>query len=167
MVYHAQGKPEESLKYNFRALKIREKKLGPEHPKIATTLNNIAAVYYKQGMANKAIEYFKKSLFILSQTLGPNHPNTIKVKRNLDILTRTGVFDTNDPDINNQAVQFFHMLQQFKAFKNQNDNQKEKSEELKITNPAKNDNNKPKNINNKSKAISKKINASFAVNKLN
>ena len=108
-VYKVQGKHEESLKYNFRALKIREKKLGPEHPKTATTLNNIAGVYYAQGMANKAIEYYKKSLFILSKF--PNHPLNLKVKRNLDILTRTGVFDTNDPDINNQALQLSAVLQ--------------------------------------------------------
>ena len=32
-----------------RALAIREKTLGPEHPHVATSLNNLAALYRAQG----------------------------------------------------------------------------------------------------------------------
>ena len=42
LVYDSQGKYEEAIKYSFRALEIREKKLGKDHPNTGTILNNIA-----------------------------------------------------------------------------------------------------------------------------
>ena len=39
----------EALPLYQRALKIREKALGPEHPDTATSLNNLAALYQAMG----------------------------------------------------------------------------------------------------------------------
>jgi tetratricopeptide (TPR) repeat protein len=37
-----------------RSLAIREKALGPEHPDVAQSLNNLAALYKAQGQYAKA-----------------------------------------------------------------------------------------------------------------
>ena len=49
MLYRAQGRYGEAEPLYQRALKIREKVLGPEHPDVAHSLNNLAALYHAQG----------------------------------------------------------------------------------------------------------------------
>ena len=58
-----------------RALAIREKALGPDHPDVATSLNNLAALYSKQGKYAEAEPLYKRSLAIREKALGPDHPN--------------------------------------------------------------------------------------------
>ena len=43
-----------------RALKIREEALGPDHPLVATTLNNLAALYRATGRNLEAQELEKR-----------------------------------------------------------------------------------------------------------
>jgi tetratricopeptide (TPR) repeat protein len=56
-----------------RALAIREKALGPDHPDVAVSLNNLANLYDKLGRYGDAEQLFKRSLAILEKVLGPNH----------------------------------------------------------------------------------------------
>src|SRR5262245_28662429 len=42
---YGEGKWDSAIPLAERALAIREKALGPEHPHIATSLNNLAALY--------------------------------------------------------------------------------------------------------------------------
>ena len=56
------------IEYYAKALLIREKVLGKEHPNTANTYNNIALVYHHQGdyvkaqeLRNKAIAIHKKN----------------------------------------------------------------------------------------------------------
>ena len=56
-----------------RALAIREKALGPEHPDVAQTLNLLALVYWGQGRYGDAVPLFEKALAIREKTLGPEH----------------------------------------------------------------------------------------------
>ena len=53
-LYHAQGKYAEAEPHFKRALAIREKVLGAEHPKVAGSLNNLAALYDAQGKYGEA-----------------------------------------------------------------------------------------------------------------
>ncbi len=48
-VYFKQGRYAEAEPLVKRSLAIREKALGPEHPDVAQSLNNLAVVYVKQG----------------------------------------------------------------------------------------------------------------------
>jgi tetratricopeptide (TPR) repeat protein len=50
-----------------RALAIREKALGPEHPDVATSLNNLAVLYQAQGRYADAELLCKRSLAILEK----------------------------------------------------------------------------------------------------
>ena len=57
-----------------RALAIRETALGPDHPAVATTLNNLAAVYQAQGQYAQAETLYTRALAINETGLGPDHP---------------------------------------------------------------------------------------------
>ena len=69
-----------------RSLTIREKVLGPEHPDVATSLNNLAALYRAQGKYEEAEPLYQRSLTILEKVLGPEHPNVATSLNNLALL---------------------------------------------------------------------------------
>jgi tetratricopeptide (TPR) repeat protein len=58
-----------------RALAIDEKVLGPNHPKAATALNNLASLYSKLGRYADAEPLSKRSLSINENVLGLSHPD--------------------------------------------------------------------------------------------
>ena len=59
------------------ALAIDLKQLGPEHPYVARSYNNMAYVYKAKNDLAKAKEYWEKAYAIFSlKKLGPNHPDT-------------------------------------------------------------------------------------------
>jgi tetratricopeptide (TPR) repeat protein len=66
-----------------RALAIREKALGPEHPDTATRLNNLALLLQDQGDPAAARSLFERALAICEKTLGPEHPDTATSLNNL------------------------------------------------------------------------------------
>ena len=47
--YYKQGRHAEAEQFLNRSLAIEEKILGPEHPDVATSLNNLAILYIDQG----------------------------------------------------------------------------------------------------------------------
>ena len=51
---YGEGKYDAAVPLAVRALSIREKALGPEHPDVATALNNLAALYKANGEYAKA-----------------------------------------------------------------------------------------------------------------
>ncbi|MDZ8187923.1 MAG: tetratricopeptide repeat protein, partial [Nostoc sp. ChiSLP02] len=59
---------------------------GEEHPDVALSLNNLAALYYSQGRYSEAEPLYIQALDIFEQRLGANHPNTITVRQNLAYL---------------------------------------------------------------------------------
>ncbi len=58
------------------ALRIREQQLGPEHPDVATSLNNLANLYSQQGNDTMAEPLFQRALRIRERLLGSEHPET-------------------------------------------------------------------------------------------
>src|SRR5262249_21521930 len=71
-----------------RSLAIREKALGPDHPSVATALNNLASLYDGQGRYTEAEPLHKRSLAIREKALGPNHPAVATFLNNLAGLFR-------------------------------------------------------------------------------
>ncbi len=69
-----------------RALAIREKVLGPEHPDTVTYLNNLAELYKSLGAYAKAEPLYKRALAIREKVLGPEHPDTATSLNNLAFL---------------------------------------------------------------------------------
>jgi tetratricopeptide (TPR) repeat protein len=55
-----------------RSLAILERALGPDHPDIATSLNNLAAMYGAQGREADAEPLYKRALAIREKTTAPS-----------------------------------------------------------------------------------------------
>jgi len=69
-----------------RALAIREKVLGPEHPEIATSLANLALLLQAQGYLALARPLYERSLMINEKVLGAEHSETATSLNNLALL---------------------------------------------------------------------------------
>ncbi len=86
--FTAQGKYAEAEPLYQRALAIREKALGPEHPNVATSLNNLAVLYHTQGRYTEAEPLYQRALAIHERVLGPEHPNVAQSLENYAVLLR-------------------------------------------------------------------------------
>ncbi len=65
-----------------------EKALGPEHPNVATSLNNLAFMYHDQGKYAEAEALYKRALAIDEKALGPEHPDVAQSLENYAALLR-------------------------------------------------------------------------------
>ncbi len=59
-----------------RALSIKEKVLGPDHPEFAKSLTNLGFVLQTMGDLGGARELLERALAIREKALGPRHPET-------------------------------------------------------------------------------------------
>jgi tetratricopeptide (TPR) repeat protein len=73
-LYHARGRYADAEPFYQRALAIRERVLGPDHPDVALSLNNLAVLYDAQGRYAEAEPLYRRALVIGEKKLGPNHP---------------------------------------------------------------------------------------------
>jgi tetratricopeptide (TPR) repeat protein len=72
-----------------RALALRERVLGDEHPDTAMSLNNLALLFEAQGCYERILPLYERAFRIYQDRLGPQHPNTLIVERNLTGLRRS------------------------------------------------------------------------------
>ncbi len=84
---YQQGNYPEAEKRLVAALEEAEG-LGPQDPRLATTLNYLGLVYDAQGKYAEAEPLYKRSLAILENALGPEHPDVAKSLNNLAELYR-------------------------------------------------------------------------------
>src|SRR5215467_6280131 len=82
------GKYAEATDIAKRALAIAEKTLGPDHPTVGSTLNNLAALYREQGSYGEAEPLMKRALAIDEKALGPDHPDVGR-----DLSNLAGLYD--------------------------------------------------------------------------
>ena len=66
-----------------KALKVAEEIVGPDHPSVATSLNNLALLYDTQGQYAAAEPLYKRALSINEKALGPDHPSVAASLNNL------------------------------------------------------------------------------------
>ena len=91
----------EALKYHLETLAIRRKALGPRHPYVAASLNNIGNVHYSLGQTKNAIDYYRNSLTIYKKALGPNHPLVAHPLNNLGFaLSEQGEYEAALKNLN-------------------------------------------------------------------
>ena len=81
--HHDLGQLDQALTHQERALAILEKTLGPEHPDVATSLNNLALIQIDQGKQGDAISRQRRVFDIYEKKMGPEHPNTAAALNNL------------------------------------------------------------------------------------
>ena len=85
---YQQGRYAEAAKVAEEALTVAEKTFGPEHPDVATSLNNLAELYRAQGKYAEAEPLYKRSLAIREKVLGSNHPDVATTCENMAWLYR-------------------------------------------------------------------------------
>lgn len=61
----SQGKSKEARQLHERSLDMRERALGPDHPDVALTINNLAVLFFKQV---RILEFSKKVFGVLDST---------------------------------------------------------------------------------------------------
>jgi Flp pilus assembly protein TadD len=80
-----QGKYDEAEPLHRRALAIREKVLGPEHPEVAASLNNVARDLSARGEYGEAEPLFLRAATIMEKA---RDPRAARVRENLAALYR-------------------------------------------------------------------------------
>ncbi len=83
VVYWAQKRYPEAEAQLQRALDIQQKKLGPDHPDVATVTNNLGALLWSQGRFDEALPLYERTLKIYNLTYDPSHPNIAAISNNL------------------------------------------------------------------------------------
>ena len=73
----------EAEQLHRRALAVREKALGPDHPDCALSINNLAVVCESQGRYGEAEPLFARAFAINEKVLGSEHPRTATSLNNL------------------------------------------------------------------------------------
>jgi tetratricopeptide (TPR) repeat protein len=69
-----------------KALERAEKTYGPNHPEVATSLDNLALLYYKQFRYAQAEPLTKRALSILEKAFGSDHPDVGEEMNNLAMI---------------------------------------------------------------------------------
>jgi tetratricopeptide (TPR) repeat protein len=64
--------------------------LGPDHPDVAQSVNNLADLYSAQGRYADAEPLYKRALAIFEKALGPDHPSVASALNNLASLHKSG-----------------------------------------------------------------------------
>ncbi len=62
--------------------------LGPEHPDVGLSLNNLAFLYQTQGRYDEAGPLYQRSLSITEKAFGPEHPAVATMLENYASLLR-------------------------------------------------------------------------------
>jgi tetratricopeptide (TPR) repeat protein len=93
-VYETAGKLEEALRLYEQTLKLRQAKLGPDHPSTLWSMSTLAIAYGRAGKNDQALPLVEETLKLGKAKLGPNHPDTLQFMLNLAIAYSTsGKFD--------------------------------------------------------------------------
>jgi len=96
--YYTWGKYEQAEPLLKRVLGISERMWGPEHPKTAEALHNLAKHYYQHEKFRQAEPLLVRAIAIREQTLGPEHLETGKSVHNLGALYRAqGKYEQAEP----------------------------------------------------------------------
>lgn len=74
MLLREQGEYEEAQEAFSRALELRERALGSDHPEVARSLSDLGAVAREQGEYDRAHDFHQRALALLEHALGPTHP---------------------------------------------------------------------------------------------
>jgi tetratricopeptide repeat protein/DUF2914 family protein len=70
------------------AARIQEAELGPLHPELANTLNNLGIVAENQGQLSEAETYYRRAVAITSAILPPDDPMVASSRKNLEDFCR-------------------------------------------------------------------------------
>ena len=81
------------------AVRIQEEELGPLHPDLANTLNNLAVVAEKTGHPSEAEMFYRRAVAIASTSLPSEHPMVVASRQNLEDFCRARGLPIDAPAI--------------------------------------------------------------------
>jgi tetratricopeptide (TPR) repeat protein len=76
------GDPDKAQEWLVKCLRIRKRTLPPEHPLLATTMDNLAKALADKSLMSEASAYFERALVIRNQVFGGEHPETNNTRVN-------------------------------------------------------------------------------------
>ncbi|MEX1366634.1 MAG: serine/threonine-protein kinase, partial [Nannocystaceae bacterium] len=82
----SQGEYEDARRFHERALAIKEKAMGPQHPTVATSLNNLGNAASALGDQEDARAALERALAIWKEAFGPGHPRVAGALSNLSTV---------------------------------------------------------------------------------
>ncbi|MEM9458727.1 MAG: tetratricopeptide repeat protein [Myxococcota bacterium] len=88
-VADSEGKYEEARDLCGRALAIRQRALGSDHPDVALSLDSLGSVAYWQGKYEEARDFHRRALAIREKVLGPDHPDVATSLNSLGIVAKS------------------------------------------------------------------------------
>lgn len=81
-----------------RAIAIRERALGPDHPDVAKSRNRLAILLWRNGSLAEARSLFEETLPALEAALGPDHLDVAKASQDFaNVLVQDGDYDAARP----------------------------------------------------------------------
>jgi hypothetical protein len=72
---------------------MREALLGPDHPEVALTANNLGVLLKARGDDDEARALYRRALAIFERVLGPGHPHTVTCRENAERLRQATAGD--------------------------------------------------------------------------
>lgn len=82
----ARGEIVEAERCYLRALTIKERVVGPDHPDVAMTAHNLAMLHAEQKRDVEAEAGYQRALRIFTTTLPPDHPKIVTCHEHLAAL---------------------------------------------------------------------------------
>ena len=79
--------------------RIQEDELGPQHPDLANTLNNLAIVAEKTGRAGDAETFYRRAVAIASASPSPDDPMRAASRQNLENFCRAQGLPIDGPAV--------------------------------------------------------------------
>ena len=83
LVFKKQGDLGQALEHYHKALAIKEKALGPEHPSTLDTVYNMGLLAKKSGDLAAAKPLFVRAANGWVRSLGPTHPHTLMAQQSV------------------------------------------------------------------------------------
>jgi tetratricopeptide (TPR) repeat protein len=84
--YWHMGLYEKAQPHLEKALEIRSRTLGPEHPETVKAMAARANIYFERGRMDDARRFYTETLALSQRVLGPEHPDTLLVMSNLGLV---------------------------------------------------------------------------------
>jgi len=108
--YYGQGLYEQAEPWYEQCLAVTRRRLGEDHPDLATSLNNLALLYTSQGRYEEAETFYLQALKLCNRLLGNNHLHVAISFNNLAGLYRSqGRYEEAEP-LYLQALELYKRL---------------------------------------------------------
>ena len=88
LAFHG-GKATEAVSRYERALALRERVLGPDHPDTLNTLGNLGNALFKADRIDEAVKTMERTLAAREEVLGADHPEVATTLNNLGVIYRS------------------------------------------------------------------------------